>query len=184
MNSTPLVWSISCCRQVASRPLGLDLLRLAFEVEELHLHRARPLHLLVVFRDGEAALLVDRLFLRLPGHFRIDEHLRRLRLVLLGEIHGDHALRHADLDGRQPDAGGVVHGLEHVVDQRAQRLVDGADRLGFQPQPLVGKDEDLAFGHCRDLRAGNSGVNPALPLRNGHYRPTVRPSFAPSSELG
>ena len=48
-------------------------------------------------------------------------------------------VRHADLDGGQADAGRLVHGREHVLDQRAQRRVDGFHRLGLQPQPFVGK---------------------------------------------
>ena len=152
MNKTPLVWSISCCRQVASRPLASISCGLPSRSRYLTLHRRRPLDLLVIFRDRQAAFLVGRLLVRLPGHFRIDEDLRRLRLVLLGEVHGDHALRHADLDGGKPDAGRRIHGLEHVVDQRAQRLVDRRHRLGFEPQPLVGEDEDVAHRHGRDVR--------------------------------
>ena len=75
------------------------------------------------------------------------------RLVLLGEVHGHDALRHADLDRRQPDAGRVVHGLEHVLDQRADLGVDLLDRLGDEPQPLVGQDEDVAQRHGGDVRA-------------------------------
>ena len=180
MNSTPLVWSISCCRQVASRPVGLDLVRLAVEVEIFDAHRRRPLDFLVVFRDRQAAFLVGRLLVRFPDDFRIDEDLRRLRIVLLGEVHGDHALRHADLDGGKPDAGRRVHGLEHVVDQLAQRLVDRLHRLGFQPQPLVGDDEDVADRHARDVRARGGAVNalarfPLEPRAFSPYRsPFVR----------
>ena len=102
-----------------------------------------------------------------------------LRLVLLGEVHGDDALRHADLDGSKPDAGRGVHGLEHVVDQRAQRLVDGLHRLGFQPQPFVGNDEDVAHGHGRRCKGkGQRGQCGLSPLSHRHNRPTVRPSFA------
>src|SRR5215471_4517274 len=59
--------------------IGLDLLRLEVEVEKLDLHRLRPLDLLVVFGDRQAALLVDRFLVRCPDHFRIDEDLRLLR---------------------------------------------------------------------------------------------------------
>ena len=76
MNRTPLRWSISCCRQVASRPARLDLARLAVEVEIFDLHLRRPLDLLVIFRDRQAALLVGRLLFRRPGDLRIDEDLR------------------------------------------------------------------------------------------------------------
>ena len=69
--------------------------------------------------------------------------------------------------------------------------VDRLYRLGFQPQPGVGKDEDVALGHNVDLRSGGGAVNgtrkrPLLaekaPLRQKRYRPTVRRSFAPDPE--
>ena len=58
----------------------------------------------------------------------------------------------ADLDGGKPDAGRVVHGLEHVVDQLAEVGVDALDRLGNEPQPLVGKLDDLAHRHGRRFK--------------------------------
>ena len=42
--------------------------------------------------------------------------------------------------------------------------IDAAHRLGLQPQPLVGDDEDVALGHCRDVRVANSGVNAGFAL--------------------
>ena len=38
---------------------------------------------------------------------------------LLGEIHGDQPQRLRDLDRGKPDAGRVIHGLEHVVGELA-----------------------------------------------------------------
>ena len=52
-------------------------------------------------------------------------------LVAAGEVHDDDPLGHADLDGRQADAGRGVHGLQHVVHQRAQVVVDRRHRLGY-----------------------------------------------------
>ena len=60
----PSRWSISCWRQVARSPFGLDLLALAVAIEIAHAHRRRPLDLGVVFRDRQAALLVDRALVR------------------------------------------------------------------------------------------------------------------------
>ena len=105
------------------QPFGVDFPRVALRIEVTHLHPRRPLHLLVIFRDRQAALLVGALFLRRPDHLRIDEDQRLLRLVLLGEVHGDDPQRHADLDRGEPDAGRVVHGLEHVLDQLADLVI-------------------------------------------------------------
>ena len=104
MNSTPLRWSISCCSTVASSPFASTSCALPSRSVKLHLHLRGPLDLLVVFRDRQAAFLVGALLLRGPDDLRIDEHLRLLRLVLLGGVDGDDALRHADLNRREADA--------------------------------------------------------------------------------
>ena len=54
----------------------------------------------------------------------------------------------ADLRRREPGAADRVHGLEHVVDQRAQfGGVEGGDRLGDAQQARVAHLQDLANGH-------------------------------------
>ena len=95
-------------------------------------------------------------------HLRVDEHLRLLRLVLLGEIHGDDAPGLADLDRSEADAGRVVHGRKHVLDQLPDRGVDLGDRLGNQPQPLVRQNQDVPHRHGRDLRFRPHRVNCSL----------------------
>ena len=71
---------------------------------------------------------------------------------------------HADLDSREPDTGRGIHRFEHVLDERAQGLVDGLDRRGFKPQPLVGDDQDVAHSHgggCKGLgNRGQCGLSP------------------------
>ncbi len=119
MNSTPLVWSISCCRHVASRPDASISCALPSRSRYLTLTCGRPLDLLVIFRDRQAAFFVFRSLFRLPDDLRIDEHLGLVIILLLRQIHGDDALGDADLDRRKPDAGRVVHGLEQVIDQLA-----------------------------------------------------------------
>ena len=47
------------------------------------------------------------------------------------------ALVHVDLGRRQADAVGVVHGLEHVGDQRLDAGVDALHRLGHRVQARV-----------------------------------------------
>ena len=63
---------------------------------------------------------------------------------LLGEIHRDQPQRLGDLDRGEPDAGRVVHGLEHVVGELADLRRDLFDRLGDQPQLLVRQDDDFS----------------------------------------
>jgi hypothetical protein len=126
----------------------MHLLRLAVEIEILDLDLGRTLDLLIVFRDRETAFLVDALRFRRPGDLRIDEDLRLLLVVLLGKVHGDDTDRLADLDRRQPDAGRVVHRLEHLFDQLADAVVDLRHRLGHLPKTLVGESDDFAQGHA------------------------------------
>ena len=49
-----------------------------------------------------------------------------------------------DLDRRQPDAGRVVHGLEHVVGELADLRRHLLDGFGDQPQLLVRQDDDFS----------------------------------------
>jgi hypothetical protein len=46
-----------------------------------------------------------------------------------------------------PDAGGVVHGLEHVVGELANLRRHLLDGLGDQPELLVRQDDDFSEGH-------------------------------------
>src|SRR3954454_22427044 len=55
------------------QPLGVLLVYLAVEIGETNTHLRRALDLLVIFGDREAALLVDRQFLRRGDDFGIDE---------------------------------------------------------------------------------------------------------------
>jgi hypothetical protein len=62
----------------------------------------------------------------------VDQHHRLV--ARFGGVHHDHALVHVDLGGRQAHALGGVHGLEHVVDQLADAVVDGGHGLGHGVQ--------------------------------------------------
>jgi hypothetical protein len=84
---------------------------------------------------------------------RVDEHLRLFRLVLLGEVHGDDAPRLADLDRREPDAGRVVHGVEHVLDELPVAASILADRLGESRSRLSGKMRMSRTAMSRPLAA-------------------------------
>ena len=56
--------------------------------------------------------------------------------------------RLGDLDRSEPDAGRVVHGLEHVVDQLPDLRRDLVDRFGHEPEPPVRQDDDFLEGHA------------------------------------
>jgi len=121
--------------------------RLAVKVEIFDFDFRRPLDLLVIFRDRQAALFVSHFVVGRPGHFRIDENARVVLVGLLRQIHGDDAFGNADLDRGKADAGRVIHGRQHVIDQLADAGIDVLDRLGNLPQPLVGERYDLAHSH-------------------------------------
>ena len=72
-------------------------------------------------------------------------------LVPLGEIHRDQPQWLGDLDGGEPDAGRVIHGLEHVIGELADLGRDLFHGFRDEPQLLVGQDNDFANGHRRDL---------------------------------
>ena len=56
--------------------------------------------------------------------------------------------RLGNLNRRESYAGRVVHGLDHVVDQAAQILVDALDLLTDETQFGVGQNDDRFEGHA------------------------------------
>ena len=74
-----------------------------------------------------------------------------LRLVLFRQVHHHDTFGDTDLDRRKPDAGSVVHGLEHVVCERPNAGVNALDRLGNEPEPLVRNFQDVPQRHSGDL---------------------------------
>ena len=62
------------------------------------------------------------------------------------EVVDEHALLHTDLGGGQADAGGVVHGDDHVVGQRLQAGVD-VRHLGAAGAARVTEETDGVSGH-------------------------------------
>ena len=116
-----------------------------------------------LYRD----LLADR------GDHRIDQRRHRARRIVgAGAALRRHAVdeqpqRHMHLRRRQPRAGGVVHGLDHVRDQRADPGCGGIlDRPRLRQQDRVTHTGDLQQGHAHVL-----GVRAARP--NG--LPSLRP---------
>ena len=108
------------------QPLAGELEGLAFSVQRLDGGLAVPLDLVVMPRHRQAALL-DQLGGLGGNDLGIDHHNRR---IFLGRaVHDGESQRDTDLGGCQSNARGVVHGLEHVVDQCLQVVVELFDRL-------------------------------------------------------
>ena len=131
---------------------AVALAKLAIAVEIADAHGSGPRHDLEHFGDRQAALLIFGGFLRGGDNLRIDEILRLPRLFLvLDEIHHHDALRHPDLDGGETDAGGGVHGVEHVVHEGADVVGDRLDRGGNALQQRIGQDDERVSGHAEIL---------------------------------
>jgi len=62
-------------------------------------------------------------------------------------VDDDDALVHVHLCGGQADAFGLVHGLEHVVDQLANAVVHDGHGLGHLVKAGIWKGEDGQQGH-------------------------------------
>ena len=62
-------------------------------------------------------------------------------------LDGDDPLVNVDLGRREADTIGPVHGLEHVVDQAADPLVDGRDRTRDLVQARIGVAKDVELTH-------------------------------------
>ena len=54
---------------------------------------------------------------------------------------------HIDLGRREADAGSVVQGLEHVIDQALHTGIETGDRLGASAQPRIGKLKNRSQRH-------------------------------------
>ena len=78
------------------------------------------------------------------GDDRVDQRPAARRRVV-----DEQALLHADLRGGQPEAGRVVHRLEHVVGQADERAVDVVDLGGPLLQHRVAEDPDGVGSHGR-----------------------------------
>ena len=71
-----------------------------------------------------------------PAQLGVDQHQRGV--TLLRDIDHNQSLVHVHLGGGQPDAFGLVHGLEHVGNQRLNAFVHGRHRFGDCVQFGVG----------------------------------------------
>ena len=61
-----------------------------------------------------------------------------MRLALVSRYIGhEQALVHVNLRRGKPDAGCGIHGLEHIVDQRPERVINDLNRCGPRPEPRI-----------------------------------------------
>ncbi len=125
---------------VGQQAVGLQLVGLAVAIQRLEVHAQGAGDLGIVLGDRQAPLLHRLALLADRGDLGVDQHQGAGAVV--ADVHDDHPTVHVDLGRRQADAAGVVHGLQHVVDQPADLVIDL--RHGRRPgaQALVGILED------------------------------------------
>ena len=129
-NTLPSRWSISCCTQMASVPRPRWCAPRRSGPGRGHVPpRSAPRRRRCRHRD---ILLVDPAPRAGPDQFRVDQH--QGLVALLRDVDHDHTFVDVDLRGGQPDALGVVHGLQHVGHQRADTVIDLRHRLGHLEQ--------------------------------------------------
>ena len=117
----------------------IALERLAAAILRAQPDLRRALHFIEDPRHRQTPLLAAR-FPLAREDLRVDEHQR---LVVLGrDVDDDDALVHIDLGRGEPDPGSAVHGLEQVIDERAEGRIEAAHRLRTGAQAGVGELED------------------------------------------
>src|SRR6266542_466862 len=118
------------------QPLAPHLALLAVAVEVTDLHALRPRHGLGEVGDRKTSLVLGDLTEALDD-LGVDEDVELLGTLADGEVDDHEPLRDADLVRRQADAGGGVHGDDHVVDQLLQRVVEVGHGRGGAPEDIV-----------------------------------------------
>ena len=123
-SSTPSRWSISCWNTRAGVLVELEVELSAVEVVALHVDLRGAEDLPAQAGHRQAALDEVRLAPALDDG-GVEDHARPVVVVV-----DEEALLHPHLRGGEPDAGGLVHGDEHVVDELDERAVDLGDLGG------------------------------------------------------
>ena len=98
--------------------------------------------------NRQAAFLVGPQLHRALADDRVDQHQRLL--ALLGDVHYRQPVHQVHLRRSQADAGGLVHGLEHVIEQALERgLGDprGIHGVGDHAQARIRVFNDWKKGH-------------------------------------
>ena len=123
----PSRWSISCCRQRASRPSASISCGRALAIEVAHPDLIEPRHLAELLGQAETALFGDVGGLRARDDLGVDDEHRRA-LALPAEIGDERPLGHADLRRGEADPGAAYMVSQHVVEQAQELRVDPLDR--------------------------------------------------------
>ena len=89
--------------------------------------------------------------------------------ILVARVDDDHAAQDSDLRPGQTDAVGIVHGLDHILDQDGQLLVKFCDRAADLGQDRVADGNDLSECHGKNslvirIDIDQGGQAPVLPV--------------------
>jgi hypothetical protein len=124
------------------KAIGLFVVRQAVEVAVAKPDRLRSCHFVGHSRHGNAAFgMADRL-LRQGNDLRV---YIVAHAVVAAELDHRHPLKHTDMSGRDPDAGGGAHGVQQIG--------------GKRPQVFVEVDHGLADGFQAGMRIAQNGAN-------------------------
>ena len=121
---------------------AFDAHGVSVEVKAFKSHAAGTLHLGAKFRNGKTAFV---LFGKLgvdDRHHRVDEDAEVLRkfgiIVREGHIDDDHALEYADLGSGNTYATHGLQGIEHILSEGTDLVVDLSNRLGLLGEQRMG----------------------------------------------
>lgn len=148
---------------------ALDLEQRAVEAHRADLAAHRPLDLDVDLGERQAAFLAVLLLVGGLDHLRIDEGERRIGLGPAGEpgLYDEHPPRIAQLERGDAEAVLGVHRVHEILVERTDRRIDGGDRYGGLPEPLVRPDHNGAHRHGATIGAA---ARIDKPLRGSHTR--------------
>ena len=145
---------------MAHRPSAASSRSVPSKLLETHPHLLAALHAGVVFGDRQAAFFLAALPLA-GNDLGIDGDQRRLLAVPGGAVEDDQPLADPDLGRGEADAGGGVHGLQHVVGQAAQFGVEGRDRCGLLLEDRIGVVVNAQNGHPLLLKTTAGKIRPS-----------------------
>ncbi len=138
--------------------VGLDIDLVSVQVPSPEVDLLGPDYLPGQAGHRKAALLVDPLTAGLD-QLGVDDHLGSF-----ADVVDEEPLAHPDLGGGQAQTGGLVHRVEHGLDQARQITVDVGNLAGPLLEHRVADDPDVEGAH-RDQGSGAGSVA-AMP---GHY---------------
>ena len=97
----------------------------------------------------QAALLADLATGRI-AHDGVDEHVQAACLLADAQVDDADAPGHAQLVGREPDARGEVHRVDHVPHELTHLVVDSLHGLGGPQQDRIRVEHDGSNGHLSE----------------------------------